>query len=593
LDYYGRMLSILHFVTAFALAFACVAQAQAQDTPEAPPPPSSRLSAELFYQLLLSELSLQNEDIGSAYGLMLGATRRAPEPQLFQRAIEIALRGRDANAALAAAKAWQQALPDSAEADRYLLQLLIGLNRLGEALAPTQRLLAQAKGGERSVAIVFVSRFFTRASDRAAAAELLEKALAKDLTNPSTAAVAWAMVGNLRFLADAKSGALAAARQGAKLDPLSDDIALLSVNLLDADFDSAQALLAPYLAAKPQPDIQMGFVRKLIELQRYPQALAQVQALNQAQPDYAEAWLVRGSIEFQNQALLGAQQSLERYLSLQATSVQNDTDDAQEQGEAAVTPRGAVQAYLLMSQIAQKNRDLPQAMAYLGRINSPQDETKVQLRRAMILAQQGQLEQARTLVRTLPEKSPEDARNKVNAELQLLRDNQQEAAAYDLLAQALQRFPKDAELKYELAISAEKLGRADEMEQILRELIASTPDYHAAYNALGYSLADRNQRLPEARALVKKALEFSPDDPFIIDSLGWVEFRSGNLEQSLALLQKAYEVRPDAEIAAHLGEVLWALNQQEQANKAWQQGMQLNRDNETLKATILRLRGSL
>jgi tetratricopeptide (TPR) repeat protein len=244
-------------------------------------------------------------------------------------------------------------------------------------------------------------------------------------------------------------------------------------------------------------------------------------------------------------------------------------------------------------QIAQKNRDLPQAMAYLGRINSPQDETKVQLRRAMILAQQGQLEQARTLVRTLPEKSPEDARNKVNAELQLLRDNQQEAAAYDLLAQSLQRFPKDAELKYELAISAEKLGRADEMEQILRELIASTPDYHAAYNALGYSLADRNQRLAEARALVKKALEFSPDDPFIIDSLGWVEFRSGNLEQSLALLQKAYEVRPDAEIAAHLGEVLWALNQQEQANKAWQQGMQLNRDNETLKATILRLRGSL
>jgi len=142
-------------------------------------------------------------------------------------------------------------------------------------------------------------------------------------------------------------------------------------------------------------------------------------------------------------------------------------------------------------------------------------------------------------------------------------------------------------------MSAEKLGRPDEMEQILRSLIATKPDYHAAYNALGYSLAERNLRLGEARDLIKKALEFAPEDPFIVDSLAWVEFRSGNLEQALVLLQQAFKARPDPEIAAHLGEVLWVMQQPDQASAAWKEGLELNRENETLKSTILRLRGNL
>jgi tetratricopeptide (TPR) repeat protein len=146
---------------------------------------------------------------------------------------------------------------------------------------------------------------------------------------------------------------------------------------------------------------------------------------------------------------------------------------------------------------------------------------------------------------------------------------------------------------YEQALSAEKLGRLDEMESLLRAAIKQQPDYHAAYNALGYSLAERNIRLPEARALVSKALEFAPNDPFILDSLAWVEFRSGNLALALRILQEAYRARPDAEIAAHLGEVLWAVNQRDEASAAWRKGLDLNANNETLKSTILRLRGSL
>ena len=140
---------------------------------------------------------------------------------------------------------------------------------------------------------------------------------------------------------------------------------------------------------------------------------------------------------------------------------------------------------------------------------------------------------------------------------------------------------------------AEKLERFDEMERLLRGVIASRPDYQHAYNALGYSLAERNLRLPEARQLIKKALEFAPDDPFITDSLGWVEFRSGNLAEALRLLQGAYKARADVEIAAHLGEVLWAMGRREQAMKVWREAVGQSPDNETLRDTLKRLRVTL
>jgi tetratricopeptide (TPR) repeat protein len=173
--------------------------------------------------------------------------------------------------------------------------------------------------------------------------------------------------------------------------------------------------------------------------------------------------------------------------------------------------------------------------------------------------------------------------------VQLLRDNKQYLDAYSVLASAAKDFPTDTDLAYDLAMAAEKIGKVEEMEKLLRQVIAAKPDYHNAYNALGYSLAERNTRLTEARALVAKALEFAPNDPYIVDSMAWVEFRSGNKQEALRLLQGAFKARPDAEIAAHLGEVLWSLEQQGQAKSIWKEGLALNPDNETLKETIQRL----
>ena len=591
MDYYGRMSRISLFLGAclLALAPAAFAQTPAAAAPSAPKTPErSALDAQLMYQLLISELSFQNTDYGSAYGLMLHAARESGDAQLYERAIEMALTARDANAAMGAAKAWQQAQPQSPDPDRHLLQLAIGLNRLPDSLAVLQRMLARVPAAEKSAAITGLTRFYTRATEKTAAADLVEKALAPELANRVTGPAAWAAIGNLRLLANNKAAALAAARKGAALNPASDDVAMLAITLLDPPAEGMAELLQTYFAGPATLQVRMGYVRKLIDLQRYDQALEQVQRLTRDKPDFPDAWLVQGSIEFQNQALESAARSLWAYVALVAPAVAAPLNE-----ELALTPRGLVQAYLLLSQIAEKQRDFAQAQSVLERIRSPQDAARVQLRRAMITALAGSLDDALALLDKLPDSDPDEARIKLNAQLQLLREHQREQQAYELLAQERKRNPQDVDLMYEQALSAEKLGRLDEMESLLRAAIKQQPDYHAAYNALGYSLAERNIRLPEARALVSKALEFAPNDPFILDSLAWVEFRSGNLALALRILQEAYRARPDAEIAAHLGEVLWAMNQRDEASAAWRKGLDLNANNETLKSTILRLRGSL
>ena len=174
-------------------------------------------------------------------------------------------------------------------------------------------------------------------------------------------------------------------------------------------------------------------------------------------------------------------------------------------------------------------------------------------------------------------------------EVSLLRELKQYQAASDLLTTALAKMPDDTDLLYEQAMVLEKLGKFAEMERLIRRIMTLKPDYQHAYNALGYSLAERNVRLPEARELIKKALEFAPSDPFIQDSLGWVEFRMGNKTEALRILEAAYKQRPDSEIGAHLGEVLWSLGQRERAVVIWKESRLLNADNATLLETVKRL----
>jgi tetratricopeptide (TPR) repeat protein len=322
----------------------------------------------------------------------------------------------------------------------------------------------------------------------------------------------------------------------------------------------------------------MGYARALLETQRYPEALEQLKVITGEKPDFAEAWLVQGTLLVQDNQLAPAELALRKYVEL-----------AQPQRASEERNRGLAQAYLSLAQVSEKKRDFQAASAWLDRIENSQDLMAAQSRRASILARQGKLDEARKLIRSLPERQPTDARMKTMAEISLLREHKQYRPAYDLLAQVAAK-ENEPDLLYDQAMMAEKLGDFPDMERLLRQIIAAKPDYHHAYNALGYSLAERSIRLPEARQLILKALEFAPGDPFISDSLGWVEFRMGNKAEALRILDTAYKSKPDAEIAAHLGEVLWSLGQRDRAQSVWREGLLLNAENETLQETLKRLK---
>ena len=237
--------------------------------------------------------------------------------------------------------------------------------------------------------------------------------------------------------------------------------------------------------------------------------------------------------------------------------------------------------------------DLKGAEAWLAKIDNPQRALEVQARRASILAREGKVAQARELIRRLPEKTPEDARAKVLAEAQVLRDVKQWSDANNVLAQANKKFPDDVDLIYEQSMMFEKLNRLADMERLLRRVIELKPDHQHAYNALGYSLAERNVRLPEARTLIQKALQISPGEPSIVDSLGWVEYRLGNKDEAIRLLREAYRGQPDAEVAAHLGEVLWVNGQADEARQVWREARKRDAANDVLRETLARLRVDL
>ncbi len=580
MHYYGLMFSRLRLLP-LLLTAALAAHAQQPDPAPVTPPASSALDGELFYQLMVGEFSTQRGEAGVGYSLILDAARKTGDARLYQRAIDIALQSRAGDSALQAARAWKQAQPGSRDANRYVLQILIGLNRLNETVEPLKREIALTEAKDRALTITMLPRYFARSSDKKLATEMLEQALAEYLTNPGTGPAAWSAVGRMRLENEDGAGALEAARRGQALDARAEGPALLALALMSPQQPGAEAIVRKYLEGRPLVEVRLAYARALLDAQRYAEAASQVQIVTGEKPDYAEAWLIRGTLELQDNRIDSAERSLKQFLDLMQARKGNGMEEPN---------RALAQAYLSLAQIAEQRKDYKLAEAWLARISSPEDLVRTQSRRAGILARQGRLDEARELIRNLPERSPADARVKLSSEVQLLRDNKRYAQAYEMLAEATKREPKDYDLLYDQATLAEKLGNTSEMERILRRIITEKPQYHHAYNALGYSFADRNVRLSEARQLILKALEFAPDDPFISDSLGWVEFRTGNKPEALRVLEKAYRARPDAEIAAHLGEVLWSMGQREQALSIWREGLQLNAENETLVETLKRLR---
>jgi tetratricopeptide (TPR) repeat protein len=558
------------------------------------PAPSSALDAPLFYQLLLGELDLRNGDAASAGAKFLDVARRTRDDALFRRAVEVALQARSADQALLAARAWRQALPESLDALRFEFQILAVLNRGSELAEPIRLMLARTPEAERNNAITALPRMTQRVADKRMLAQQVDEVLKPYLEAPATRTAARVASARLWEQAGDTARALALAERAHMDDAQASGPVLVALELM-LKSPAAEKIVTSYLAQpKSEANVRLGYVRSLSATQRLVEAEAQMRALTVEQPQQVGYWLSLGALQLELRQPKDAEVSLQRYLQLgaarpeQAASADDDDPD-----QDTFVEGGRTQAWLMLAQAAEMRGDGKAASAWLDKIDDPQRALEVQTRRATLMAKQGKVREARALVQQVPERKPEDARAKLVAEAQVLREVKRWPDAHAVLASANERFPSDIDLLYEQAMISEKMNRIDEMERTLRRVIELKPDHHHAYNALGYSLAERNQRLPEARDLIAKAVELAPNDPFIADSLGWVEFRLGNHSQALAHLKRAYASRPDTEIAAHLGEVLWVTGAREEARRVWREGRARDADNEVLRETLARLQVKL
>jgi len=525
--------------------------------------PKQPLTPDILFKFLVAEVAGQRGVIGVAQPAYMDLARQTRDPRIARRAAEISMFARNQAGALEATRLWAATEPDSERAQQTLAALLLNEGKFDEAEPVLRALLKD----DPANGFMQLSAMMGKMRDHEAALALVER-LTVDYPKLPEARFAVAQ-------ADAQAGrmdaAVAALKQAESLRPGWEPAALMRAQILAKTSQAvALAFMREFLAAHPDArEVRLAYARTLVSANQVTEARAEFTRLTRDFPRNAEVSLAAGLLALQMGDVDAARDFLTQTLEYD--------------------PRDSDIVHYYLGQVAERTKQPEVAATHYAEVKAGNYLVPARARQAVLLAQAGKLDEARALLAfTHGENDAQNVRL-IQAQAELLGDSKMPAAAFEVLSEGLKRYPDSADLLYDRAMVAEKLGKLDVLEADLRRVIVLRPDNAQAYNALGYTLADRTGRLAEAMTLLDKALALAPDDPFILDSVGWAQYRSGNLARAQDYLERAYKLRPDPEIAAHLGEVLWARGQRDEAGKLWQTSLQTHPQNEVLLETLHRL----
>ncbi|MBH1980999.1 MAG: tetratricopeptide repeat protein [Burkholderiales bacterium] len=579
-----------------AMAQTPVAPADAAASPTAPAPaapqepdatskegagggelPKVELSSDLLYKLTKAEMEFKSGQWQGPYVTMMVAAQQTRDPRLARRASEMALAAKQGGEALAAIRLWRELAPDSDEATQFFLGFVVLTDKIEEAEPIFAERLANAPAGARGVALFQMQQILSRSNDKLYAYSMVTR-LAQPYLDMFEAHLVLAQ-GALSI--GERERAIGEANKALAIKPNS-ELAVLTLAQVTGEAEAAGKVLATFLQKNPDAvEVRGAYARLLVEQKQLEPARDQFLLLLKSAPDNVGALYALGIVALQLEDTKGAEQYFKRFLAVLEKSP-GDTRDP-------------FKALMILSQIAETRGDTAGAIAWLDKVDNSASSGYVEarLRRAQLIARGGNLDAARKALTEIETDDPASQAQVLLVDAQFLRDAGYVQSAYTVLENALLRFPDNPELLYDYALLAERLDKLELMEASLRRVMALAPDNQHAYNALGYSLAERGIRLPEAHALIEKALQMAPGDPFIMDSMGWVQFRMGNLAAAENALRRAYAVRSDPEIAVHLGEVLWQKGDKDEAQKLWREARSKDPKNDALKSTLARLNVSL
>jgi tetratricopeptide (TPR) repeat protein len=519
--------------------------------------PSIVLTDDLLFQFLVSEIAGQRGMLALAKEGYLDMARKTRDPRLVRRAAEIALYSRDQAAALELSRLWMELEPDSSRALQTLVVMLITQGQVEEAAPYLERMLGTT---DLDDGFMQLPALFAKTHDAKAVYKVV-KALAQKHSQLAEAQYALAHAALNAGYADEAQEAL---KQADKLKPGWEPAALLRAQVLaKSSRADALAFLKDFLNTHPgAQDARLAYARMLVAGNQFSEAHSQFVLLAGELPDSSEISMATGLLALQMGKLDDAEKYLSRTLEL-----------GQEEG-------GLVRYYL--GQVAEERKEFDLATNRYLSITSGEYLVSSRTRLATMMARQGKLKEARAMLKAIEPANDVQKVQLIQAEADLLREAKDYAAVFALLDGAANARPDNADLLYDRAMAAEKLNKLDVTEADLRKVIKLKPDYAHAYNALGYTLAEKTDRLKEATELLDKAIALAPEDPFILDSMGWLHYRKGNLDKAREFLERAWRIRQDPEIAAHLGEVLWMKGSREEASRLWQTTLQSHPKNEVL-----------
>ena len=535
--------------------------------------PNVALSGDLLYKLTKAELEFKAGRWQGPFVTLMGVAQQTRDPRIAHRAAEMALTAKQGAEALAAIRLWRELAPNSEEANQYFLGFIVLSEQIGEAEPIFAQRLRDAPLAGRPLAMFQMQQFLTRAKDKAAAFAMLERVLApyaEVLESHLVLAQSAYAIGD-------RERATQEARQALRIKPDS-ELAVLTLAQVTPDPAAVGALLSAFLAKHPGArEVRSASARLLVEQKQYEPARQQFLVLLKGQPENLATLYALGIVSMQLNDVGAAETYFKQFLATLEVHPGDERDPAK--------------VLMILSQIAEEKGDAKGALAWLDKIDGrePRPYFEARIRRAQLMAKHGDLDGARKALADMQTDDADEQAQIVQSDAQILRDGGYAQTAFTVLENALKRFPDNPELLYDFALLAEKLGQMEVMEASLRRVIAHSPNNHHAYNALGYSLAERNVRLPEAYTLIEQALKMAPGDPFIMDSMGWVQFRLGKLDLAEDLLRRAYALRSDPEIAVHLGEVLWVKGDKADAQTLWRAARAKDPQNDALKSTLARL----
>jgi tetratricopeptide (TPR) repeat protein len=547
---------------------------------DAPWPTADGMSADLFYRIMLGNVALQRGEPVLAARAFYEAAKEAHDVGLAQRAAEIGVRTRQRDVAEASAKLWSELDPEATRPKQIIAAVKSGTmgaqpleEEGGELESRLRDLIADAVTHNKGAGEIFmqVNRALAQQTDKLTAFKVIQD-LAKPYPDMAEAQFALALAATNTGLASTTMTATAmqAIDRALVLKPDWDRAALLKSEILgNASRSSAIDFLQAFTREHPDAKPAWGALAQLyVEDKRTADARTIFEQLWKANPTSRE-------FEFGVAAL-----------SFQMKDWPRTEELFQDLKKAGYGESGVVDLYL--AQTAEEQKHYDEAITRYKAVPEGERGWVAQLRIASVMAKKGDLPGARRYLADLPAVTIEQRVEVRQTEAQLLRDANDNAGAYAVLNKALVEHPDSPELLYDAAMVAEKLDRIDDSEAKLARLVELKPDDPHALNALGYTLVDRAQRVDEGYALIERALKLAPDDAFILDSMGWALYRMGRLDDSVTYLQRALNGRADPEIAAHLGEVLWAKGEQARARTVWQSQLQATPDNAMLLETVRR-----